>query len=293
MSSATLPSVAKWVFLKSEPDTAPPHDSQCPWHSHSSSAWQLATAYFVGLAVTIPLLPCFATQNVGQLFEYTFLYLPFLSFAHNVLSPWLSLCNPFSSRPSLYILSVCKNQCKMKMWSTLLKNHEESHNGGSRSVNQAQDPSTSGALCVSAQATLPRSRPCPQEILDSSQLHSQAVRSRPELKQALVIPPVLPHPSPCLSGLSFCHLFPPLDWGSVRTGSEGVLSLLGHSQHYSTQVRATLSTDIILAFVWHETAHARKGIKGRSHAQVQPRRDDPFFWFSYICVHVKSCRKLA
>lgn len=134
MSSATLPSVAKWVFLKSEPDTAPPHDSQCPWHSHSSSAWQLATAYFVGLAVTIPLLPCFATQNVGQLFEYTFLYLPFLSFAHNVLSPWLSLCNPFSSRPSLYILSVCKNQCKMKMWSTLLKNHEESHNGGSRST---------------------------------------------------------------------------------------------------------------------------------------------------------------
>lgn len=121
MSSATLPTVARWIFLKSEPDTVPRHDSQCPWYSHCPSAWQLATAHFVSLAVTISFPPCFATQNFGQLFKYTILYPPFLSFAHNVLSPWLSVHIPFFSWPSLYILQVCKTQCKMKMWSTLSK----------------------------------------------------------------------------------------------------------------------------------------------------------------------------
>lgn len=157
VSSATLPTVARWIFLRSEPDTVPPRDSQCPWHPHSSSAWQLATACSVSLAVTIPLLPCFATQNLGQLFKYTILYPPFLSFAHHVLSPWLPLYIPFFSWPSLYILQVCKTQCKMKMWSTLLKSHEEVHNGDSRSSNQAQGPSKSGALCACTDHTAMRS----------------------------------------------------------------------------------------------------------------------------------------
>lgn len=68
---------------------------------------------------------------------------PLLLFSHDILSPWKTLSSP----GSLYILQVCRAQCKTTMYSLLFKNHYEFHEDDSRAFDQAQGPFKSGALC--------------------------------------------------------------------------------------------------------------------------------------------------